>query len=136
MPSPSSWATLPGQRIQKWILYQEVINYTNLVTSWDPIQFEDCKHLPEYEETDGSISYLRGNIVKLIDSLLNYMTMLIKQDRPADQKYNALYFVLDEQWSKLTAHDMQAAQVNEVLVNHRPQTTPGAPMSHFTSPSS
>ena len=36
------------------------------------------------------------------------MNILIKQNRPADQKYNKFYDVIDEQWLKLTAHDMSA----------------------------
>ena len=60
------------------------------------------------------------------------MILLISQDRPADQKYNVLYFILGEQWINLTSHDMRTALVNAVLENHRSQTTPGTPMSHFT----
>ena len=41
------------------------------------------------------------------------MNLLIKQDRPADQKYTKLYYVIDEQWTKLAAHDMRSALVNE-----------------------
>ena len=41
------------------------------------------------------------------------MNLLIKQDRPTDQKYNKLYYVIDEQWTKLTAHYMRSALVNE-----------------------
>ena len=36
---------------------------------------------------------------------------------------------------QLTAHDMRTALVKTVLENHRSQTTPGTPMSNFTSPS-
>ena len=64
------------------------------------------------------------------------MILLIKQDRPADQKHNAFHFILGEQWFKLTAHVMRAALVSDILENHRSQTTPGTPMSNFTSPSS
>ena len=61
--------------------------------TWDPIQFEDTRHLQECVETDGTIVYHWGNTVKQLACLRKYyMTLLIKQDRPADQKYNA--FVL------------------------------------------
>ena len=63
------------------------------------------------------------------------MILLIKQDRPANQNHNSFYFILDEQWFKLTAHDMKAALVSDVLENHRSQTTPETPMSNFISPS-
>ena len=59
------------------------------------------------------------------------MILLIKQDRPADQKQNAFYFILGEQWSNLMVHDMRTVMVNAGLENHRSQTTPGTPMSHF-----
>ena len=37
--------------IQKWILYQGILDYTDHVITWDHIQFEDNRHLQEYEET-------------------------------------------------------------------------------------
>ena len=40
------------------------------------------------------------------------MDLLINQDKPADQQGNRLYYVMDEQWSKLTAKDMRTALVN------------------------
>ena len=64
------------------------------------------------------------------------MILLISQNRPADQKYNAFYFILGEQWFNLTAHGMRAALVNAAVEHHRSQATPGTPMSHVTSPSS
>ena len=51
------------------------------------------------------------------------MILCIKQDRPADQKHNTFYFILGEQWSNLTVHDMRTALVNAGLENHRSQTT-------------
>ena len=117
-------------------LSQAILDYTDLVVTWDPIQFEDNRHLQKYEESNGATTYLQANTVKQIIGLRNYMILLISQDRPADQKYNAFYYILDEQWFNLTAHDMRTALVNAVLVNHRSQTAPGTPMPHFTSPSS
>ena len=64
------------------------------------------------------------------------MILLFSQNRPANQKYNAFYFILGEQWFILMAHDMRTALVNAVLENHRSQATSGTPMSHVTSPSS
>ena len=64
------------------------------------------------------------------------MNLLINQDRSADQKYNKLYHVIDELWTKLSASDMRTALVNEKLENQRSCTTPASPMSHYTSPSS
>ena len=83
--------------------------------TWDSIQFEDNRHLQEYDETNGSIAYQKTNRVKQLVSLRKYMILLIKQDRPADQKHNALYFILGEQWFNLTAHDMRAAHVIDIL---------------------
>ena len=123
-----------GKCIQNWILYQEIHIYTDLVTTWDPVQFEASRHHQTYEELDGSIAYLQANTVKQLVGLRNYMILLLSQDTPADQKYNTFYFLLGEQWFNLTAHDMRTALVNEVLENHRSQTTHGTPMSNFTSP--
>ena len=126
----------PGRCIQKLILYQEILNCTDFVILWIPVQFEDSRHLQEYAETDGSIAYLQSNTVKQLISLRNYMILLIKQDKPADQKCNVLYFILDDQWFNLTAHDMRTTLVNTGLEYHSSQTTPGTHMSNFTSPSS
>ena len=41
------------------------------------VQFEDNKHLQKYEETDGSISYLKSNTVKQLVSLEIYMILII-----------------------------------------------------------
>ena len=125
-----------GQRIQKWILSQAILDYTDLVITWDPIQFEDNRHLQTYEEPDGSITYLQTNTVNQRIGLRNYMILLISQNRPSNQKYNAFYFILGEQWFNLTAHDMRTALVSAVLENHSYQATPGTPMSLVTSPSS
>ena len=64
------------------------------------------------------------------------MNLLIIQDRPADQKHNKLYNVIDEQWTKLTADDMRTALVNEKLEKQRSCTTPASPMPHYSFPSS
>ena len=64
------------------------------------------------------------------------MTLLISQDRPADQKYNLFHFILGEQLFKLTAIDMQTAWIKEMLANPRSKTTSRMPKSKFTSPSS
>ena len=58
------------------------------------------------------------------------------KERPADQKCNILYFVLDDQWLNLTAHDMRTALVNAGLEYHEPQTPPRLTVSNSTPPSS
>ena len=66
------------------------------------------------------------------------MNLLIKQDRPVDQKYNKLYYLMDEQWTKLTAQDMRSALVDEKfekLSSHMTSTSP-CHMPHFRSPTS
>ena len=121
-----------GQRIKKWIFYQALFDYTDLVITWDPIEFAENRILQKYEDSNGNITHLQSNTVKQL-SLMNYMIHLIKQDRPADQRYNAYYFILDEQWFNLTVHDMRSTLVNAVLENHRSQTTPGTAMPLITS---
>ena len=71
-----------------------------------------------YQETDGSLAYLKGHTVKNIVSLMKYMSLLIRQDRPNAQKHNPLYFISCNQLFKLTAHDMKSALVKEKLENH------------------
>ena len=82
-----------GQNIQKWIIYHANINYTKFAFIWDPMQFEGNKHLQKYEETDGSISYLKSNTDKQLVSLKIYMILLIYQDRPADQDYHPTHLI-------------------------------------------
>ena len=72
-----------GERIQKWVLSQAILGYTDLVGTWDPIQLEDNKHLQKYEESDRTITYLQANTVEQIIGCMNYMILLISQDRPA-----------------------------------------------------
>ena len=69
-------------------------------------------------ESDGSTVYLPNCTVKILISLWNYVDLLINQDKPADPHSNRLYYVMavtyvmDEQWTKLTAKDMRTALVN------------------------
>ena len=51
------------------------------------------------------------------------MNILIKQNRPADQKCNKFYYVIDEKWIKLTAHDMRSALVDKKLDKQSTYTT-------------
>ena len=111
---------------------QTNLSNTKFALRLDPIQFEDNKHLQKYEETDGSISYLKSNTVKQLVSLNIYMTLLISQERPADQKYNLLHFILGEQLFKLKAFDMKTALINEMLENPRSKTTPRTLKSKIT----
>ena len=66
------------------------------------------------------------------------MNLLMEQDRPADQKYNKLYYVMDEQWTKLTALDMRTVLVNEKLEDQSSCSTPASPspMPHSKSSTS
>ena len=45
------------------------------------------------------------------------MTLLVSQDKPADQKYNLFHFILGEQLFNLNALDMKTALINEMLEN-------------------
>ena len=104
-----------GQKLQKWVLYHAIHDPTNFWLSWDPTDSEDIRLLQKYVllENNGSTAYLPSSTVKNLISLWNYMNLLIKQERPTEQKYNKLYYIMDEQWTKLTAHDMRTALVNE-----------------------
>ena len=64
------------------------------------------------------------------------MYLLIKRERPVDQKCNVLYFLLDDQWFNLTAHDMKTTLVNAGMEYHEPQIIPGTSLPNSTSPPS
>ena len=113
----------PGKHIKKWILYHRIHKYTMLALKWDPSQFKLDIHLQMYQETDGTLAYLKGHTVRKLVGLMKYMSLLIRQDRPNAQKHNLLYFIAGNQLFKLTAHDIKSALVNEKLENHGSQTT-------------
>ena len=125
-----------GQHIQKWTICQANLSYTKFAVRWDPIQFKDNKHLQKYEETYGSISYLKSNKVMQLVNLKKYMILLISQDRPAGQNYNPFHFISGEQLFKLKAIDMKTALINEILGNPRSKTSPRTLKYKSTSPSS
>ena len=88
---------------------------------WNPIQFKLDIHLQMYQETDGTLAYLKGHTVRKLASLMKYMSLLTRQDRPNAQKHNLLYIISGNQLFKLTAHDMKSALVNDKLENHGSQ---------------
>ena len=59
-----------------------------------------------------------------------FIDLLINQDKPAEQQGNMLYYVMDEQWTKLTAKDMRTALVNEKSEHRSSSRTP---MPNFRS---
>ena len=93
------------------------------VLKWNPTQFKLDIHLQMYQETDGSLAYLKGHTVRKLVSLMKYWSLLIRQDRPNAQKHNPLYFLSGNQLFRLTAHDMKSALINEKLENHGSQTS-------------
>ena len=127
-----------GQQLQKWVLYHLIDDPSSLWRHWDPTDPEDIRLLQKYTESNMSVVYLPNSILKNLISLWNDMNILIKQDRPADQKYTKLYYVLDEQWLKMTGHDMRSALVDDKMDKQSPYTTPTStsPMPHFSSHSS
>ena len=88
---------------------------------WNLTQFKLDIHLQIYQETAGSLAYLKGHTVRKLVSPMKYMSLLIRQDRPNAQKHNPLYFISGNQLFKLTAYDMKSALVNEKLKNHGSQ---------------
>ena len=113
----------PGNHIQKWIIYHRIHKYTMFALKWNPTQFKLDIHMQMYQETDGSLAYLKGHTVRKLVSLMKYMSLLIMQDRPNAQKNNLLYFISGKQLFKLTAHDVKSALVIEKLENPGSQTT-------------
>ena len=111
----------PGKHIKKRIIYHRIHKYTMFALKWDPTQFKLDINLQTYQETDGSLAYLKSHTIRKLVSLMKYMSLLIRQDRPNAQKHNLLYFISGNQLFKLTAHDMKSALVNEKLENHGSQ---------------
>ena len=122
--------------IQKRILYHTIQNPTDCWLNWDPTDPDDIKLPQEYEESNGSVVYLPSSTVKSLISLWNYIYLLIKKEKPVDQKCNVLYFLLDDQWFNLTAHNMKTALVNAGMEYHEPQIIPGTSLPNSTSPPS
>ena len=111
----------PGKHIKKWIIYHRIHKYTMFSLKWNPTQFKLDINLQMYQETDGSLAYLKGHTVRKLVSLMKNMSLLIRHDRPNAQKHNLLYFISGNQLFNLTAHDMKSALVNEKLENHGSQ---------------
>ena len=118
-------SSAPGQHIKKWIIYHRIHKYMMFAIKWNPTQFKLDIHLQMYQETDGSLAYLKSHTIRKLVSPMKYMSLLIRQDRPNAQKHNLLYsyFISGNQLFKLTAHNMKSALVNEKLENHGSQTT-------------
>ena len=117
----------PGKHIKKWIIYHRIHKYTMFALKWNPTQFKLDINLQMYQESDGSLAYLKGHTVRKLVSLMKYMSLLIRQDRPDAQEHNLLYFISGNQLFRLTAHNMKSALVNEKLENHGSQTTSSKP---------
>ena len=120
--------------IQKWILCHAIQDPTDFWLIWDPTDPEDNKLLQQYVENIGSVVHLPSSTVKSLISLWNYMYLLTKRERPVDQKSNVLYFLQDDQWFNLTAHDMKTTLVNAGMEYHEPQIIHGTSLSNSTSP--
>ena len=120
------------------LLDHDIADPTNFWLSWDPTDYEDIRLLQKDTESIGSVINLPSSTVENLISLWDYMNILIKQMRPADQKYNKFYYFIDEQWLRLTAHDMRSALVDMKLDKQSTYTThtSTSPMPHFSSHSS
>ena len=109
-----------GKCIQRWIHYHAIQDPTDFWLNWDPTDPDDIKLLQEYVESNGSVVYLPSSTVKSLIRLWNYIYLLIKRERPVDQKCNVLYFLIDDQWFNLTANDMKTTLVNTGMEYHEP----------------
>ena len=79
-----------GPKLQKWVLYHDIDDPFNFWLSWDPTDYEDIRLLQKYTECNGTVVNLPSSTVKNLISLWDHMNILIKQNRPADQKYKKL----------------------------------------------
>ena len=131
MPSPPSWAIHYHQSPEN-----ASRNGSNIMQFKIPLIFgstDDIKLLQEYDESNGSVVYLPSSTFKSLISLWNYIYLLIKRERPVDQKYNVLYFLLDDQWFNLTANDMKTTLDNAGMDYHEPQIFHGTSLPNSTS---
>ena len=64
------------------------------------------------------------------------MYLLTEKGKPVDQKYNVLYFLLDDQSFILTAHVMKTTLVNAGMEYHEPHIIPATSLPNSTSPPS
>ena len=141
MPSPLSWDTHRNQKLgkcsKKWVQYQLIHDPTEFLLSWDPSDPEDFRLLQKYAESDGSIAYLPSNLTKYLVCLWDFMNLLMMQDKP-DGETNKLYYLMDEQWTKLTAHDMRSALIDEKEGKQNSHISPATAshMPHLRSPTS
>ena len=85
-----------GKMLQKWVLYNLIHDPTDFWLSWDPSDPEDIRLLKTYAEIDGYIAYLPSTLGKNLVGLWDFMNLLIKRTRPDDEKYNKLYYLMDE----------------------------------------
>ena len=111
----------PGKHIKKWIIYHRIHKYTMVALKWNRTQLKLDIHMQMYQKIDGSLAYLKGHTVRELDSLMKFMSLLIRQNRPNAQKHNPLYFIWGNQLFKLTAQDMKTALVKEKLETHGSQ---------------
>ena len=123
--------------LQKWVQYHLIHDPTEFWLSWDPSDPEHFRLHPKYAENDGSIAYLPSNLAKNLVSLWEFMNLLMKQDKP-DGENNKLYYLMDEQWSKLIAHDMRSALIDEKLGKQNSHMSSAVPsnMPHLRTPTS
>ena len=110
-PTPSMKSDI-GQKLQKWVLYNVIDDPIDLWLLWDPSDPDDIRMIKKYVESNGSTVHLPNCTVEILISLWNYMDLLINQDKPEDQQHDKLYYVRNEQWTKITAKDMRTALVN------------------------
>ena len=104
-----------GQKLQKWVLYNIIddpIDFWLHLDSSAPSNPDDIRMIEKYVKSNGSAVYLPNCTVRILISLWNYMGLLINQDKPEHQQDNKLYYVRDEQWTKLTEKDMRTTSVN------------------------
>ena len=123
-----------GQMLQKWVQYHLIHDHTEFWFSWDP---EDFRLLQKYAEDDESIAYLPSKLAKNLVSFWDFMNLLMKKDRP-DGENNKQYYLMDEQWTKLTAYDMRSALIDDKKEKQNSHMSPATPshMSHLRSPTS
>ena len=123
------------QKLQQWVLYNVIDEHIDFWLHWDPSDPDDIRMIEKYVESNGSKQSIFQTVQsKILISLWNYMDLIINQDKPPNHQGNRLYYVMDEQWTKLTAKNMRTALV-KVKSEQRSSSRTSMP-SFSTTPSS
>ena len=119
--------------MQKCILYHAIQDPTNFRLILDPTDPDDINLLQKYVKKWICCISPKQDSQEYYQPL-DYMYLLIKREKPVDQKCNVVYLLLDDQCFILTANDIKTTLVNAGMEYHNHQIIPGTSLPNSTSP--